>query len=261
VITSTLSGGRYYLAIYDGKGGYTVEISAESQNDAASGTDAGDQLTRAAVVQPGRSYSGELGGLDEEDWYRFEISNGAVLEFTFMPQAQGNSMIFALYNSERKEVWHSGEVLPGVARSGRLLMNSTSGGPYFLKTHRGGGVYQLALHTKKQNDAGSGTDAGDRKARAIEISSGQTFTGELGGLDEEDWYAFEPQKGEKLKFTCDREGELMRLSLRTLEQGAVGYAAEIFPGMTKSFEIPDDVDPPYLIRIFDGAGKYSIEIK
>jgi hypothetical protein len=261
VITSTLSGGRYYLSVYDGKGAYTVEISAESQNDADSGTDAGDQLTKAAVVQPGRSYSGELGGLDEEDWYRFEISNGAVLEFTFIPQAEGNSMIFALYNSERKEVWHSGEVPPGVARSGRLLMNSTSGGPYYLKTYRGGGVYQLALHTKKQNDAGSGTDAGDRKARAFEISSGQTFTGELGGLDEEDWYAFEPQKGEKLKFTCDREGELMRLSLRTLEQGAVGYAAEIFPGMTKSFEIPEDVDPPYLIRIFDGEGRYSIEIK
>ena len=99
------------------------------------------------------------------------------------------------------------------------------------------------------------------KSRATAIASGRTFSGELGGLDEEDWYTFEPQKGEKLKFACDRDSELMRLALRTLEQGEVGYAAEIFPGMTKSFEIPEEVNPPYFIRIFDGEGKYSIEIK
>ena len=52
----------------------------------------------------------------------------------------------------------------------------------------------------------------------------------------------------------------MRLALRTIEQDVVGYAAEIFPGMTKSFEIPEDVDPPYFIRIFHGEGRYSIQI-
>jgi hypothetical protein len=111
-----------------------------------------------------------------------------------------------------------------------------------------------------QNDAGSGTDAGDRKARATAVTSGRTFTAELGGLDEEDWFAFEHQKGEKIQFYCDKESEAMRLALRTLEQGVTGYSAEIFPGMTKSFEIPEDVDPPYFIRIFDGEGKYSIQI-
>ncbi len=169
-------------------------------------------------------------------------------------------MIFSLFNPERKEVWQSGEVIPGVTKSGRLLMNSSSGGTYFLKVYHGGGNYQVALHTKNQNDAGSGTDAGDRKARATGISSDQIFTGELGGLDEEDWYTFEPQKGEKLNFTCDKDSEAMRLALRTLEQGVVGYAAEVFPGMTRSFEIPENVDPPYFIRIFDGEGKYLIQI-
>jgi hypothetical protein len=199
VITNTLTGSRYYLAVHDGKGVYTLEISTETQNDADSGTDAGDHIARAAAIKPGRSYTGELGGLDEEDWYQFDVANGSVLEFGFLPKPEGNAMIFSLLNSERKEVWQSGEVTPGVTKSGRLLMSSSSGGTYFLKVYHGGGTYH-------------------------------------------------------------KEGEAMRLALRTLEQGVVGYAAEIFPGMTKTFEIPEDVDPPYFIRIFDGEGRYSIQI-
>ena len=260
VIASTLAGSRYYLAVHDGKGVYTIEILSEAQNDAGSGSDAGDHIARAAAINPGRFYTGELGGLDEEDWYQFEITNGSVLEFRFLPKTESNAIIFSLLNSELKEVWHSGELTPGISKTGRLLMNSSSGGTYFVKVYHGVGTYQLALHTKMQNDAGYGTDAGDRKARATVITSGQTFTAELGGLDEEDWFTFEPQKGEKIKFICDKESKAIRLALRTREQGVVGYSAEIFPGMTRSFEIPEDVDPPYFIRIFDGEGKYSIQI-
>jgi hypothetical protein len=260
VITNTLSGSKYYLAVHHGSGTYTFEISSETQNDAGSGADAGDRIAGAAVIKPGYSYTGELGGLDEEDWYQFEVLNGAILEFGFLPKPEGRAMSFSLLNSERKEIWQSGEVTPGVTRTGRLLMNSSSGGTYFLKVYQGDGTYQVSLFTKMQNDAGYGTDAGDRKARAIAITSGQRFSAELGGLDEEDWFTFEPQKGEKLSFTCNKESKAMRLALRTLEQGVVGYAAEIFPGMTKAFEIPEDVEPPYFIRIFGGEGRYSIEI-
>jgi hypothetical protein len=52
----------------------------------------------------------------------------------------------------------------------------------------------------------------------------------------------------------------MKLALRTLEKQQIGYSAEFFPGMTKSFEIPTDVKPPYFIQIFDGQGQYSIEL-
>lgn len=260
MITNTLAGSRYFLAVHDGKGAYTLDISSETQNDAGTGADAGDHIAAAAVVKTGRAYTGELGGLDEEDWYQFDVPNGSVLEFGFSPNAEGSALSFSLLNPERKEVWQSGDVTPGVTKSDRLLMNSSSGGTYFLKVYQGRGTYQLALNTRMQNDAGSGSDAGDRKARAIAITSGRTFTAELGGLDEEDWFRFEPRKGEKLKFTCDKESEAMRLALRTIEQDVVGYAAEIFPGMTKSFEIPEDVDPPYFIRIFHGEGRYSIQI-
>ena len=261
IILSTLSGGRYYLTAYDGQGLYTFEIAAESQNDAGSGNDAGDKITRGLAIEPGRSYQGEFGGLDEEDWYQFQLSNGDILEFALTPSPESKPMMFSLFNYERVEVWQSGEITPGVTKSERLPMNSTSGGTYFLKAYHGGGIYQIDLYTKSQNDAGSGNDAGDKITRAIEINSGGPVFGELGGLDREDWYTFDPKTGEKLSFTCDPDSESMKMALHTLDQRAIGYSAEILPGVTKSFEIPEDVKPPYFIRIFEGRGRYSIQLK
>jgi hypothetical protein len=218
MILNTLSGGRYYLTAYEGQGLYTFEITAESQNDAGSGNDAGDKIARGIEIEPGRSYKGEFGGLDEEDWYQFQLSNGEILEFAFTPSPESKPMIFSLYNYERQKVWQSGEVTPGVTKSDRLPMNSTSGGTYFLKAFYGGGIYQIDLYTKIQNDAGSGSDAGDKIARAIEINSGGPVSGELGGLDLEDWYTFDPKRGEKLSFTCDPDSESMKMALHTLDQ-------------------------------------------
>ena len=260
VMMNTMSGGTYYLAAFDGRGLYTFEIRTESQNDADSGTDAGDEISEAIEIKPGLSYSGELGGLDEEDWYRFQIPDGHVLELAITPAPKSNPLKFSVLNNARKEVLHSGEVAPGVTESDRLLMNSTSGGTYFLKSFHGSGIYRIDLYTKSQNDAESGTDAGDRIKKAIKVKSGRSFAGELGGLDVEDWYAFESEKAEKLNFSCDSEGEPMELALRTLEQREAGYSAEIFPGVTKSLEIPEDIKPPYIIRISGGRGKYRIEL-
>jgi len=261
VVMNTMSGGIYYLTVYDGRGSYTFEIAAESQNDANSGTDAADRISKAVEIKPNSAYNGQLGGLDEQDWYQFQIADGNILEFAFSPAPESNPVIFSLLNDEGKEIWCSGEVKPGVTRSTRLAMNSNSGGTYFIKAFNGGGIYQFDLYTGNQNDGGSGTDASDKIAKAVEIKSGLSLYGELGGLDAEDWYMFDPKNGEKLNFTCAKESEPMKLALHALEQEAVGYSAEVLPGVTQSFEIPEDVNPPYFIRIFDGSGKYSIVIR
>ena len=260
MILNTLSGGTYYLTAYDGQGLYTIEIAAESQNDAGSGNDAGDKIAGSLKIEPGRSYKGEFGGLDEEDWYQFQLSNGDILDFAFTPSPESKPMIFSLFDYERREVWQSGEITPGVTKSDRLPLNSTSGGTYFLKVFYGGGVYQIDLYTKTQNDAGSGNDAGDKISRAIEINSGGSVSGELGGLDLEDWYTFDPKRGQKLSFSCDPNSESMKMALHTFDQRAIGYSAEILPGVTKSFEIPQNIKPPYFIRIFEGSGRYSIQV-
>ena len=58
-----------------------------------------------------------------------------------------------------------------------------------------------------------------------------------------------------------KESEPLKLAFRTLEQKEVWYAAEVVPGSAQSFEIPNAVVPPFFIRIYDGSGKYTVEIK
>jgi hypothetical protein len=261
IIMDTSSGGIYYLQAYDGGGAYQFEIFAASQNDAGSGTDAGGREAKALKIALGRPYAGELGGSDEEDWYQVEVSSGQILNLIFTPDPQASPMKFSLENVDRKEILNSGEITPGVIKSERMMMNSSSGGIYFLGALDGSGSYQFEIRAGSQNDAGSGTDAGDRISTALEIESGHELWGELGGLDQEDWYRFAPRKGEKIHFSCDKESEPLKLSFRTFEQREAWYSAEVLPGSAKSFEIPNDVVPPCFINVYGGSGKYSLEIR
>ena len=80
---NNVSGGIYYAVVYSGTGSYRLDLFVEIQNDGGSGTDAGDNITNALPIKPERSYSGELGGLDESDWYRFDIPAGHILNLAF----------------------------------------------------------------------------------------------------------------------------------------------------------------------------------
>jgi hypothetical protein len=258
---SATSGGIYYLSAYNGTGSYKFELSTASQNDADSGSDAGNRVSKALVIEADRSYSGEVGGLDEEDWYQFDVPDGHILNISLIADPNGKPMRFSLFNAQRVEVLESIEVLPGISSSEKVLIGSTSGGTYYLRAFFGGSAYRFEMFTRSQNDADSGSDAGDLITKALELVPGRAYTGELGGQDEEDWYRFTAGEGEKIHFSCNIESDPIRLSFRTLAQMEVGYAAEVFPGMTKTFGIPDNVKPPYFVRVFEGRGKYTIEIK
>lgn len=261
VMMNNSSGGTYYLEASFGSGHYGFEISTESQNDAASGTDAGDKIAEALKVEPGRAYSGELGGYDEKDWYRFDIPSGSILKMAFTNFEDSQPMKFSFRNVARDEIWYSEEVLPGVTKSERIMINNVTGGTFFLEAFYGSGPYSFEIISERQNDAGSGSDAGDRITEAIKIGPRHSITGELGGLDKEDWYTFSPQVGEMIQFTSDKEGEPLKLSLGNVARRQDMYTAELTPGMTKTFEIPTDVKPPFFLKVYGGSSKYSFEIK
>jgi hypothetical protein len=41
----------------------------------------------------------------------------------------------------------------------------------------------------------------------------------------------------------------------------VRYTAELAPGVTKTFQIPEDVEPPYFLKVHGGSSKYSFQIQ
>ncbi len=261
VMMNNSSGGTYYLQAYYGSGRYEFEIFTESQNDAASGTDAGDKIAEAFKISPGQSYSGELGGYDESDWYRFDVPAGSVLKMTLSNYNEGSPMKFSFRNVDGVEVWRSDELMPEAKNTKRMLVSNTTGGIYFMEAFDGSGPYEFGIYSEQQNDAGLGSDAGDRISEATKITSQRTITGELGDLDREDWYTFSLPEGRAIQFTSDTDGEPLKLSMGNVAGKKVLYTAELTPGATETFEVPKDMQPPYFLRIYSGRSKYSFEIK
>jgi hypothetical protein len=261
VMMNNASGGTYYLQAYYGSGHYGFEIFIESQNDAASGTDAGDKIAEAFKIRPGHSYSGELGGYDESDWYRFGIPAGSVLKMTLSNYKESTPMSFSFRNADGVEVWRLDDIPPGDKNTTRMLVNNTTGGIYFLEAFDGSGPYEFEIYSEQQNDAGFGSDAGDRIAEATKITSQRSITGELGDLDSEDWYTFSLLEGKAIQFTSDTDGEPLKLSMGNVARKKVLYTAELTPGVTETFEVPKEMQPPYFLRIYGGRSKYNFEIK
>jgi hypothetical protein len=261
VMMNNSSGGTYYLEAYYGSGQYGFEIFIEGQNDAASGTDAGDKMAEALKIMPGRPYSGELGSYDENDWYRFDVPPGGILKMALTNYEGGEPMKFSFRNVDGIEVWQS-EVIPsGTTESTRMLINNTTGGIYFLGAYDGSGPYEFEVLMESQNDGDSGTDAGDKITEALKIKQERSISGELGDFDKEDWFTFSPPEGKSIQFTLNKDGEPLKVSMGNVARRKILYTAELTPGITRTFEIPRDVRPPYFLKVYGGSSKYSFEIK
>jgi len=261
VMMNNSSGGTYYLQAYYGSGRYGFEVLIESQNDAGSEVDAGDKISEALKIMPGRSYAGQLGGYDESDWYRFDIPAGSVIKMTLSNDKEGAPLKFSFRNVDGAEVWQSEELPPATQKTTRMLVNNARGGIYFLEASDGSGPYEFGIFLEKQNDAGLGRDAGDRIADATKVPADRIIEGEVGGLDPEDWYTLSLYEGKAIQFTTDRDGEPLRLSMGSVARKKVIYTAELTPGDTETFEVPKDMQPPYFLTVYGGSSKYSFEIK
>jgi len=255
------SGGIYFLRAYRGSGQYEINAGVTPQDDAASGQDAADRMSKARDIDGTRSVTGEIGGFDEEDWYRMTIPAGHVLYLVVTQEIGGGTIQATVTDSAAREIWHSGDIAPGVSQPARLIMNSSSGGSYYLRIHAGSGAYQLETFIQSQNDGNSGTDAGDRMADALPIASVRAFSGELGGFDDQDWYALSPQAGNRIRFIVDSAASVMKLSFHNPERDEGWYAAEVAPGMSRSVQIPAQIAPPYYLKVHGAHGQYTLEIQ
>ena len=261
VMMNNTSGGTYYLEASYGSGQYEFEIFTESQNDGGSGTDAGDKISEALKVESGRGYSGELGGYDDKDWYRFDILPGSVLKIALTTYDEGEPIKFSFRDARRDAIWHLEDIPPGHTESTRVVINNSAGGTYFLEAFYGSGPYEFEVLMEKQDDGGSGTDAGDTITQALKIEPGRSITGELGSLDKEDWYTFSPYEEKAIQFTADKGGEPIKFSMGNVAHRKMLYTAELAPGVTKTFQIPKEVRPPYFLKVHGGNSQYSFEIK
>ncbi|MCD4849124.1 MAG: hypothetical protein K8R76_13160 [Candidatus Aegiribacteria sp.] len=256
--------GDYYIHVFQGSpGGYTLELSKVMQNDGISGADAGGRAPDALEITLGETEGGIIGDLDESDWYSFEVPSGSILDISFTPGYDSEGANVEFLDTEVNEIWTEWDVCAGVTITRSMIMNSSSGGVYYINIFKGGnGTYSLTVTAASQDDAWSGDDAGDRAVHAVALEIGQPASGIIGDYDEEDWYSIEVYEGHNLTFlvTPDEDGAGLNVGLFDPDQDEIRIEWEVAPGATCEISLPDDaVAGIYYLEVFGGGnGSYTL---
>jgi hypothetical protein len=165
-------------------------------NDMGYNVDAGNRINTAAEMfvgeriddAPGRTREGDLdpNGGDSEDWYRFRACEGQTIQ-TSIDSSQSFGIEIADTTGTPVGTSYSVDVT----------------GIYFVKvfSNEGSSVghYTIDVSLNGQNDANTGSDAGDDINSATSISQGE-YLGYMDINDVEDWYSFSVNSGQGIYF-------------------------------------------------------------
>jgi hypothetical protein len=266
-MTPTEGGGDFYVHVWPGSpGSYVLELSNRMQDDGGTGEDAGGRAPEAAEVALGDAILGAVGNADESDWYVFDVPAGEVLEVEFTPGEEAERINVQVLDPEQRELWTEFDVAPGVTKSETFAMSCSSGGLYYVQVWQGAkGPYSLSVSSSTQDDAGTGTDAGDRAVDAAAVQPGELMSGFLGDFDEEDWYSVQMAEGDNLSFSftpgdgCDR----MNVQICDPDQRELETEFDVAPGVTKEFVLPADAAAgTYYLHVWLGEkGGYSFQVE
>ncbi len=160
--------------------------------------DAGDSIYQPLPIypgeivddSPGRGSTGTLDASgDSDDWYSFFACTGQQIQISLQAD-MGVAMELSDSN---------GDVVASApaGTTASISYDTTATGRWFLhlSTETGAGSYQLDVTLAGQNDAGSGSDAGDDPGSALSIAPG-TYDGYLDSSDWYDYYSFEVSTGQ-----------------------------------------------------------------
>lgn len=183
-ITADDSGGGTYLIVprggMIGAADFSFSANIEMQNDGATTADAPSNRFAGPELVAG-SYTGLLGGEDDKDAFTFmaparamirlTVENNAESLSTFGVELQFNDKAVRYYTNNR-------QAAPG---SDVLFVDDTlEGGQYNILLTADStkeSTYAITLEITPQNDAGSGSDAGEEIATATAVSFNQAYEG------------------------------------------------------------------------------------
>lgn len=122
-----------------------VVLSAEggsTQNDAGSGGDAGDSFSSALSINPG-SYSGYMDGSDRNDYYKFNVNSGDIIEVTLNPPTSADYDLY-LYDPSGNQKASSTH---GTGQQDAVTYTATSSGYWRARMYEysGSGNYSFTV--------------------------------------------------------------------------------------------------------------------
>jgi hypothetical protein len=267
-----------WVGMYKGEGSYNLTISTRAQDDADSGTDAGDSYPDGTLIAPG-SYKGFVSNADDKDIYKVALVKGDSIYFTVQPEKGLSVNLYLLREvnndgiisyTELAQDKRTTEQGRGQVRHLAYTLNSKENTTnLFMKVYRDQdwGNYSFELKVDHQNDGGSGFDAGDVEAQAVIIKASGPTPGFLKNTDVVDYYQFNltdrmklfvnitPQNSMSIVMTLYVKGTQVgqdKAKHPELELGATRRVNYSMPRTHDTFKAMLKVEVDY------GAGNYTI---
>lgn len=240
-------------------------VSLAGQNDANSGADAANTAIDALEVHTTDSaLEGFLGEDDEEDWYTFFGNDGGILEVAFRADKLSDGLSLYLLDPDRNALAEQYDIAPGKEVSLRYILNTVSGGAFYLRV-TGQGAHVFRVSETLQNDGGGMGDAGDVLVDAIEFEPDRVIEGLLGDADEQDWYVAPLAHGAiiDVAFTPAKDADELSLYLYDPNQEEIWSTYHVVGGITKStrYLLNAAGGGAYYLQVVGGSGSYTVDFK
>jgi hypothetical protein len=241
-------------------------------DDAGSGSDAGDSSSSATPLNPtNATYYGNLSSTDTSDFYSISMPNGTGVSVG-LTSPTGSDFDLYLYDSGNSQIDYSFSV----SSYDEVTSNGTSigGTTVYIEVRRysGSGQYSMQIwifsepQGPAQNDAGTGSDAGDTSTSATPLnSSNQTVPGWISDtFDPQDWYNISIPSGNGIYVTMSfPNGSVSGSQLALIESTATYYIQNDY---TSPYEVTSNgtnVGDGYVfIRVLTSSdeGHYNLTI-
>lgn len=250
------AGGRWYVRL-NGEGEYALKLKFTPQDDAKSGSDAGDfgEYSDATEIKLGE-HQGELGNDDKYDLYAVDLpKHGGTLTVTL--QTKRGTLNLQTYNNDRNYMDNASvnENDPG---SLTRILPLESGGRWFIQVD-GEGEYTLNVQFVPQNDADSKKDAAGfaEYEKALPVSA-TTFSGFMGGDDQYDIYKIPGSAGRNVKVVLVSGSGTVNVQIfnNNRNYGPTGQASS--PGAETTIAVEGTED--YYIQLEGDTVSYRVEI-
>jgi len=181
-----------------------AKVNSDNNMDMGTKRDAGDSMRRSTILYPGepvddtpgRGITGEFSTGSDDDWYSFSACEGQQVHVTVSTSGDVNLHLYDINEAEK------------ATGAGSLTFTVDYTGYWYLYVEpvsvSSGTIYTLNIDLGNQNDAGTGSDAGNSMSQATTITEGEYY-GYLDMNDEQDWYAISANSGDKLHFLLEMD--------------------------------------------------------
>jgi|GEM_PF-4180815 len=222
-----------WVGMYRGEGTYNLTITTRAQNDAGSGTDAGDLYQNGTLILPG-AYTGFVSNADDKDIYKVALVKGDSIYVTVRPETGLSVNLYLLREVNNDGIFSYNEIAldkrttdqgRGQARHVAYTLNSQENTTnMFIKIYRDQdfGNYSFNVKVDHQNDGGSGFDASDTEAHAYVMKASGTTPGFLKNTDVVDYYQFNLTDRQKLFVNITPENTMSLAMTLTVSGTQVG---------------------------------------